>query len=149
MIWKKHPKKFFSPEEQEKIVQEIISAERKTSGEIRVHLDRNSGEDALLKAQSVFVGLGMTRTKQRNGVLIYLATDQRKFAIVGDEGIHRAVPENFWDEVKEEMQKLFREGQFFEGLCLGVRRVGEKLQILFPVQKADVNELPNTMSESD
>jgi len=147
MIWKKHPKKFFSPEEQEKIVQEIISAERKTSGEVRVHLDRYSGEDALLKAQRVFVGLGMTQTKQRNGVLIYLATDQKKFAILGDEGIHKAVPENFWDEVKGEMQKLFREGQFFEGLCLGIRRVGEKLQILFPGQNSDVNELPNEMSE--
>jgi uncharacterized membrane protein len=144
-----HPKKFFTPEEQKQITEEIRKAEDRTSGEIRVHLDRHSGEDALLKAQRIFIGLGMNQTKQRNGVLIYLATDQRKFAILGDEGIHRAVPENFWDEVKEEMQKLLREGRFFEGLRLGIRRVGEKLQILFPVEKTDVNELPNEMSESD
>jgi len=94
MFLKKHPQKFFTEEEQKKIVEEIRKAEEQTSGEIRVHLDRHSGGDVLKKAQKIFYQLGMAHTKERNGVLIYLATDHRKFAIVGDERIHRVVPEN-------------------------------------------------------
>jgi uncharacterized membrane protein len=145
----KHPKKFFTPEEQERIFEEIRQAEERTSGEIRVHLDRCSKEDTLEKAKRIFHRLGMTRTKHRNGILIYLATEHRKFAILGDEGIHRVVPENYWEEVKDKMQKLFREGKFLEGICLGVREVGEKLKVHFPVEKAEPNELPDTISEGE
>jgi uncharacterized membrane protein len=148
MFFKKHPKKFFTEDEQRRIVEEIRKAEERTSGEIRVHLDRHSGKDVLKKAQRIFIQLGMTRTKHRNGVLIYLATDHRKFAILGDEGIHRVVPENYWADVKDEMQKHFREGKFLAGLCLGIQRVGEKLQAYFPPEKGDVDELPDEISES-
>ena len=129
-------------------MEEIRKAEERTSGEIRVHLDRHSGEDVLAKARKIFVQLGMNRTHHRNGVLIYLATDHRKFAIVGDEGIHRAVPENYWEDVKEEMQKQFRQGEFLAGLCLGIQRIGEKLQAYFPAEKDDGDELPDEISES-
>ena len=149
MFWKKHPKEFFTKQEQERILTEIRRAEERTSGEIRVHLDRHSGKDTLEKARSIFARLGMTRTKERNGVLIYVATDHRKFAIVGDEGIHRVVPEKYWEEVKEKMQKHFREGNFCEGLCLSIREVGEKLQTHFPRAKMDVNELPDEISEGE
>jgi uncharacterized membrane protein len=148
MFFKKHPKKFFTEDEQKRIVEEIHRAEERTSGEIRVHLDRHSGKDTLQKAQRIFIQLGMNRTKHRNGVLIYLASDHRKFAILGDEGIHRVVPENYWEDVKDEMQKHFREGKFLAGLCLGIQRVGEKLQAYFPVEKGDVDELPDEISES-
>jgi len=148
MFFKKHPKKFFTEDEQRKIVEEIRKAEDRTSGEIRVHLDRHSGKDVLKKAQRIFIQLGMNRTKHRNGVLIYLVTDHRRFAILGDEGIHRVVPENYWEDVKEEMQKHFREGKFLTGLCLGIQRVGEKLQAYFPPEKGDVDELPDEISES-
>ena len=147
MFWKKHPKKFFSSEEQERILEEIRKAEDRTSGEIRVHLDCCSREIPLEKAKRVFHRLGMTQTKARNGVLIYLATEDRKFAIMGDEGIHRVVPENYWEEVKEKMQKQFREGRIGEGICLGIREIGEKLKTYFPVEKDDRNELPDTISE--
>jgi uncharacterized membrane protein len=147
MFFKKHPKKFFSLEEQERIVEEVRKAEDRTSGEVRVHLDCCSRESPLEKAKMVFHRLGMTRTKARNGVLIYLATEDRKFAILGDEGIHRVVPENYWEDVKEEMQKKFREGEICEGVCLGVREIGEKLKAYFPVEKDDRNELPDTISE--
>ena len=147
MFWKRHPKKFFSPEEQERIVEEIRQAEEKTSGEIRVHLDCCAKEETLEKAKKVFLQLGMNKTKQRNGVLLYLATEHRKFAILGDEGIHRVVPENYWEDVKEKMQKKFREGEICEGVCLGVREIGEKLKAYFPVEKDDRNELPDTISE--
>ena len=148
MFFKKHPNKFFSPEDQERIVAEIRRAEEKTSGEIRVHLDRHSQGDPLEKAQKVFVRLGMTRTRERNGVLIYLATDHRKFAIVGDEGIHRVVPENTWEDVKEIMQKDFRRGEFAAGLCQGIRKVGERLQAHFPAVREGKNEIPDGISES-
>jgi uncharacterized membrane protein len=147
MFWKRHPKKFFNPEEQERIVEEIRKAEDRTSGEIRVHLDCCSREIPLEKAKRVFHQLGMTRTKARSGVLIYLATEDRKFAILGDEGIHRVVPENYWDDVKEKMQKQFRESRICEGICLGIREIGEKLKVHFPVEPDDRNELPDTISE--
>jgi uncharacterized membrane protein len=149
MLLKKHPKKFFTPEEQERITGEIRKAEEKTSGEIRVHLDCCSREDPLDKARKIFERLGMTRTEQRSGVLIYLATDSRKFAILGDEGIHRVVPENYWEDVKDKMQAEFQKGRFLEGICLGVREIGEKLKTHFPVEEDDRNELPNTLSEED
>lgn len=147
MLWKKHPKKFFSSEEQERILEEIRKAEHRTSGEIRVHLDCCSREIPLEKAKRVFHRLGMTRTKARNGVLIYLATEDRKFAILGDEGIHRVVPENYWEDVKEKIQEQFREGRICEGICLGIREIGEKLKVHFPVEPDDRNELPDTISE--
>jgi uncharacterized membrane protein len=149
MLFKKHPKKFFNPEEQERIVGEIRKAEEKTSGEIRVHLDCCAREETLEKAKKVFYRLGMTRTEHRNGVLIYLATEHRKFAILGDEGIHRVVPENYWEDVRDKMQGHFQEGRFLEGICLGIREIGDKLKIHFPVEKSDRNELPNTISEED
>lgn len=148
VFWKKHPKKFFTEEEQKRIVEEIRRAEERTSGEIRVHLDRHSKGDVLKKAQKIFYQLGMAHTQHHNGVLIYLATDHRKFAVVGDEGIHRVVPENYWDTVKEEMQKYFRRGKFLEGLCLGIRQVGEKLQAHFPADKTAGNELSDEISEN-
>lgn len=149
MLFKKHPKKFFTEDEQKRIVEEIHRAEERTSGEIRVHLGRHSGEDVLKKAQKIFYQLGMTRTQDRNGVLIYLATDHRKFAIVGDLGIHRVVPENYWEEVKEEMQKYFREEKFFAGVCRAIQQIGEKLQAHFPAEKAGANELPDEISERE
>jgi uncharacterized membrane protein len=147
MFLKKHPKKFFSKEEQQRIVEEVRKAEHRTSGEIRVHLDCCSREIPLEKAKRVFHRLGMTITKARNGVLIYVATEDRKFAILGDVGIHRVVPENYWEDVKERMQEKFREGKICEGICLGIREIGEKLKAHFPVEKDDRNELPDTISE--
>jgi len=147
MFWKKHPKKFFTDEEQARILDEIRKAEKRTSGEIRVHLDCCAREETMEKARKVFIRLGMARTEQRNGVLVYLATEHRKFAILGDEGIHRAVPENYWDGVREMMEKHFRDGRFCEGICLGIREIGEKLKTHFPVETDDRNELPDAISE--
>ncbi len=149
MLFKKHPKHFFSPAEQERIVEEIRKAEEKTSGEIRVHLDRHSHEEALEKAKKVFQRLGMHKTKHRNGVLLYLATDHRKFAVLGDQGVHKAVPENFWEETKEIMGRSFRAGKFCEGICLGIREIGEKLKFHFPAEEKNPNELPDAISEEN
>jgi len=147
MFWIKHPKNFFTPAEQQRIVEEIRRAEDRTSGEIRVHLECCARAEVLERAKQAFVKLGMRKTRQRNGVLIYIATDHKKFAILGDAGIHRVVPEEYWETVKDKMQKYFRQGKISEGVCLGVREIGEKLKVHFPFEKDDVNELPDQISE--
>lgn len=138
--------RFFKAKEKEQILKVIREAEKRTSGEIRVHVESKPGKDSILRAKEVFESLGMTKTKFRNGVLIYLAVLERKFAIIGDEGIDQVVPENFWDDTKERMQALFREGKFMEGVCLGVESVGEHLAKYFPYQAGDVNELKDDIS---
>lgn len=124
----------------------IARAELKTSGEVRVHIDRECKGDVLDRAASVFAKLGMVKTRERNGVLFYLAVKPRKFAIIGDAGIHQKVPENFWDSIREMMLAHFREGAFARGLIEGIERAGKELQAHFPWQKDDKNELPNEIS---
>ncbi len=148
MFWIKHPKKFFTKEERERILAEIRQAEDKTSGEIRVHLDNHLEGDALAKAKQLLQQLGMTKTKYRNGVLIYLNPQHKRFAIIGDEGIHKVAPPNFWEDIKEEMQKFFRAGKFCDGVCWGIRQVGEKLKTYFPIERDDQNELSDDISEN-
>ena len=140
-------KHFFTSREKEAITAAIQAAERQTSGEIRVHVESNSGADPIARAQEVFEKLGMTKTELRNGVLIYLAVKDRKFAIIGDQGIDRVVPKNFWDATKEQMQQLFKTSKFAEGVCWGIKASGEHLAKHFPCQPGDVNELCNEISE--
>ena len=141
-------KKFFNKEQKEKIVQAIKDAERMTSGEIRVHLESRCKGDVEQRTIRWFNKLKMHNTHLRNGTLIYLAVQDRKFAIYGDEGINRIVPENFWVDVKEEMQACFIKSQFAEGIMSGVKRVGEKLKEFFPHQQDDMDELSDEISTS-
>lgn len=142
-------KHFFSNKDKEKIIAAIEEAEKCTSGEIRVHVESGSGKDTIVRAKEVFEKLGMTKTALRNGVLIYLAVEDRKFAIIGDQGIDRAVPANFWEDTKEKMSALFQEGRFTDGVCLGIKLAGEHLAAHFPYQCNDVNELSNEISEGN
>jgi uncharacterized membrane protein len=137
---------FFTDEQQQRILQAIREAEALTSGEVRVHLELRCRTDALSRAIELFKILGMQRTAERNGVLFYLAIDDRKFAIAGDEGIHNAVPEDFWDQISMGMEKAFREGRFTEGLCEGILKAGEQLRKHFPHQRDDSNELSDAIS---
>jgi uncharacterized membrane protein len=139
-------KQFFKPEEQEEIKQAIIAAELETSGEIRVHIENICKGDVLDRAAYVFHHLKMTRTHLRNGVLIYLAIKHRKFAIIGDKGVHRVVPENFWDDIKEGMLTYFRKEEFTDGLCYAIRAAGEQLKKYFPRQPDDTDELSDDIS---
>lgn len=138
---------FFKAREKEAILGAIGEAEKNTSGEIRVHVESHSGPNPVARAETVFKDLGMANTELHNGVLIYLAVKDRKFAIIGDEGIHRAVPPGFWDDTKARMEKLFQAGKFQEGVTLGIRLAGENLARFFPCMADDVNELPDTISE--
>lgn len=137
---------FFTPDDQKAIMEAISAAERETSGEIRVHIENSFKGDVLDQASYLFKKLQMHKTAERNGVLIYLAIRNRQFAIIGDAGINAVVPEGFWDSIKEQMGNHFREGNFREGLIIGIRMSGQKLQEHFPCKKDDQNELSNEIS---
>ena len=137
---------FFTPEQQEAIVGAIREAEHATSGEIRVHLETSCKGDVLDEAAWLFRKLGMHRTADRNGVLIYLAIRERKFAIIGDTGINAVVPLGFWDDIRDHMKQRFSENLFTEGLTEGILMAGEQLRENFPHAKDDINELTDTIS---
>lgn len=137
---------FFSKEEKEDITLAIKSAELETSGEIRVHIDGKCKGDVKDQAAYLFEKLEMNKTEQRNGVLFYLAVKNRKFAILGDAGINQVVPDNFWDEIRDEMLDCFRDNRFADGLIEGISRAGAQLKAHFPYQRDDVNELPDEIS---
>lgn len=139
-------KDFFSKEQQEQILLALRNAELDTSGEIRVHIEKNCSGDVLDRAAAVFDKLQMQKTKLRNGVLFYLAVTNRKFAVLGDAGINAVVPENFWDDIKVLMIKHFREGKFTDGLTEAIHQAGLQLKKHFPFTQNDVNELPDDIS---
>lgn len=138
--------KFFSPEEEAAIIGAIRSAERASSGEIRVHVEVGAEVPALDVARRIFQELGMHETKDRNGVLILLSVDRREFAIIGDEGIDKVVSEDFWETERDLLQRHFRKGEFAAGLALAIEQVGTKLRKFFPYTGDDMNELPDEIS---
>ena len=142
-------REFFDESEKQAIVGAIKRAENQTSGEIRLYIDDHCKEDVLDKAAFVFDKLEMQRTRERNGVLFYLAVKDQKFAILGDAGINAKVPENFWDDVKTTIYKDFVLGNFSAGLIQGIEIAGEKLKDFFPVRDDDENELPDDIYIAD
>ncbi len=142
-----HPHHFFNYEEKKRITAAIAEAEGRTSGEIRVHVEHDSGGDPVARAKQVFAALGMAGTEAKNGVLIYLAVRERRFAIIGDSGIDAVVPPGFWEETKDVMAAYFRDGRFAEGVIHGIESAGEHLAKFFPRRADDVNELPDEISE--
>jgi len=128
------------------IVQAIQSAEHRTGGEIRVHIESKCKGNVLDRAAWLFKSLKMHETALRNGVLIYLSTNDRKFAIIGDSGINAVVPAGYWDDVRDLMIGNFSKGELVQGFVLGIEKVGEKLKEFFPYQEDDINELPDEIS---
>ena len=139
-------RKFFTTEQQHEIVEAIRQAEANTSGEIRVHIENHCRGDIMDRSAMVFNILKMNETAERNGVLIYLAIKEKKFSIIGDEGINKMVEHDFWNDVKDMMAGHFRSGNFTEGIIQGVLRVGEKLKTFFPHKSDDINELSDDIS---
>lgn len=137
---------FFSKEQQAQILASVKEAELETSGEIRVHIETSLKGDVLDRAAWLFNKLGMDKTAERNGVLFYLAVDDRKFAILGDGGLNSKVPAGFWNEISEHLKKNFKEGKFTEGLSEGIIMAGNQLKRHFPYKKNDINELPDEIS---
>ena len=134
--------------EEAAIIESIRAAEMRTSGEIRVHLESTCKGKAYERAQELFHILKMDNTKDANGILFYLAVEDRKFTILGDHGINAVVPENFWDEIKGAMESRFRKSKFKEGLTTGIEMVGDKLASYFPWDSNDINELPDEITTS-
>ncbi len=143
---KRNLRDFFTHEQQDAILSAIRKAENRTSGEIRVRLDTRAGENPKATARKVFDSLGMRKTALRNGVLFYLSVEDRKFVILGDDGIYHKVPADFWDGVTGLVLDHFRQGQYADGLVAGIEKAGEKLALYFPRQADDVNELANDIS---
>lgn len=133
----------FTEEQQELISNAIAEAEKATSGEIRIAIDKHCEGDAIEQATAHFSKLGMDKTSRHNGVLIYLAHADHKFAIIGDSGINKLVPEDFWETTKVAMQAHFASGNLTQGIIAGILLTGEKLAKFYPFEKGDINELPN------
>jgi len=137
----------FTEAEEKRIIDAVVQAETNTSGEIRVHVEpKCKGDDAYARAVKVFEKLGMTKTKLRNGVLVYVATEDHQFAIIGDVGIDQKVAGDFWDTTKNLMLEHFKKGNLVDGIMEGVLDAGEQLKHFFPYQSDDVNELSNDIS---
>ena len=145
---KKEVEGFLGPEDEQEIIQAIRAAEEDTSGEIRVHLEYGLGKDPMERAWELFHELKMDNTRNSNGVLLYVAVHDHKFAICGDRGICEVVPEGFWDSTRDIIQAHFREGRFREGIIAGVRSAGRELKAHFPWNPGDANELTNEISRS-
>ena len=133
-------------EEDRRVVEAIRQAELNTSGEIKVHIENSCKGDVEQRSLAVFNKLKLNKTKLRNGVLIYLAVRDHKFAILGDKGINDVAEDGFWNDVKDLMLGHFKEGHFAEGLEQGIQRCGEKLKAYFPYQSDDINEIPDDIS---
>lgn len=123
------------------IVAAIRNVEAKTSGEIRVFISHKKTDDSVAAAQRAFEKLGMTKTRERNGVLIFVAPTTQKFAVIGDSGVHQHCGDSFWQEVAHEMSEHFRRAEFQQGIIHGIQKAGALLAKHFPHKSDDKNEL--------
>lgn len=140
-------KEFLSAEQEQLVVDAIREAEKNTSGEVRVHFEKSLQMDPIKRAQEVFFLLEMDKTQDKNGVLFYVAVDDHRFAIIGDEGINKVVPDDFWESIKDEVINEFIKGDHGKGLVMGILHAGEKLKEYFPYQENDSNELSDEISK--
>jgi uncharacterized membrane protein len=138
---------FLTQEEEHAIVEAIRVAEKNTSGEIRIHIEKTTSKVPFDRALEVFHELKMDETQLQNGVLIYLAVADKKFVICGDKGINDLVADDFWDTTKEVMKINFKNGNFKQGLIDGILMAGEQLKKHFPWSEDDTNELSNEISK--
>lgn len=137
---------FLTADEEMAIVEAIRTAEKNTSGEIRVHLEAHSKTDAFDRAADVFDFLHMNNTKLNNGVLIYIAVEDRTLVIMGDKGINDVVPPHFWESTKDAIIEKFKKGNMKQGLVDGILKAGEQLKKHFPRKNNDTNELLDDIS---
>lgn len=138
--------KYLTEKDKLEITNAIRVAETNTSGEIRVHLEKNCVGEVLDRAAYLFEKLEMHKTELRNGVLFYVAIEDKKFAILGDAGINQKVPDDFWESTKDVVIEKLKEGKIAKGLASGIIKAGEQLKAHFPYQEDDVNELSDEIS---
>ena len=139
-------KEFLEQLDQPRIIAAIQEAERQTSGEIRIHVQPKAyGGDIRTVAERTFERLGMTKTALRNGVLLFIATEEQRFVILGDSGINEKVPAGFWDEIAAKLTIRFKNAELTEGIVEAVAAAGARLGEFFPRAADDVNELADTI----
>jgi uncharacterized membrane protein len=138
---------FLSESDEQEVIKAIQKAELNTSGEIRIHIEEKATKDVYERALDVFNELNMHQTEQRNGVLIYVATEDKKFAICGDKGINEVVADDFWDSTRDSVAEHFKKGNFKNGIVAGILSAGIQLNQFFPWQTDDENELSNEISK--
>jgi uncharacterized membrane protein len=127
-----HPRTFSKHLHHDSVVVAIRDAEHKTTGEIRVSISPKHVDDPVATAQTEFLRLGMSKSSERNGVLIFVAPRAHKFAVIGDEGVHKKCGDVFWQELAKAMTGYFRKSEFTEGIIHGVQKAGELLAEHFP-----------------
>ena len=135
-----------TPAERERVRDTVRAAEKRTSGEIRVHMDDVISGNVLDHAATVFTELEMHRTAYRNGILIYISVAQHRAAVIGDAGINARLPHGYWNDVLEVILHEFKAERYCDGLCMGIERLGEQLHTHFPRERSDVNELNDDIS---
>ncbi len=151
MSGKQSVEELLTEENKKRVLDAIKEAEGKTSGEIRVHIEskiKDAGTP-LERVIKIFEEQGMHATELRNGILIYAALDDRKFAIYGDKGINKKVGGGFWEQEKDEMAAYFKRGEIISGITYFIGKIGEKLAEFFPCQDNDANELSDEISTGD
>src|SRR5262245_15113340 len=137
-------KEFLSRLEHDRIVHAIRESESKTSGEIRVYVQRGKWKaDPLVFAQKKFQQLQMHKTAERNAVLIFVAPREHKFAVVGDRAIHEKCGDEFWQRIVEGMRRHFQNERFSDAMVEAVNEIGNVLARDFPKTPEDINELPD------
>ena len=139
-------KDFIAAIDQDRIVKAICTAEEMTSGEIRVHIQPKSHGEIRPVAERTFERLGMTKTDLRNGVLLFVASEEQRFVILGDRGIDEKVPAGFWDDIAAKLTIRFKNGEFTDGIVEAIHSAGEELRHYFPRAHTDVNELTNEVN---
>jgi uncharacterized membrane protein len=142
-------KPFLNDAQKKAVVESIRLAELHTSGEIRIHIEASNGSLPLLdRAKEVFFEQKMHLTKERNGVLLYIAHEDKNIAILGDRAINDKMGEGYWEEILNSLKSSFKTGEYEQGLVIAVRELGEKLQRYFPGVHDGQNELTNEISEA-
>ena len=139
-------KRLVSPADEIRLINAIKLAELQTSGEVRIHIEKICKGDALDACKAQFAKLNMHQTKDRNGILFYLAIGSKSFAVWGDEGIHQKVNDEFWKSITDCAIGYFKQNDLVTGIEKAVELCGEKLKQYFPLQTDDKNELPNNIS---
>jgi uncharacterized membrane protein len=139
-------KEFLAALDQPRIVAAIAEAEKRTSGEIRVHVQPKAGDDIRNAAERTFERLGMTKTALRNGVLLFIASEEQRFVILGDSGINEKAPAGFWDEIAAKLTIRFKAGELTDGIVEAIHSAGEELRHDFPRAEGDVDELTNEIN---
>lgn len=139
-------KEFLGSLDRQQIVEAIGAAERMTSGEIRVHIQPKAHGEIRNVAERTFERLGMTKTKERNGVLLFIACEEQRFVILGDQGIDARVPAGFWDEIAAKLHERFQRGELTGGIVDAIHSAGKELQAFFPRAHDDADELANEIN---